>query len=342
MRGLDYWHPAMLSRKLTHKPVSIKLCNKDIVLFRAKDGSIGALEDCCLHRRMRLSKGRVEGNCLVCPYHSWRYSQNGEVKSPGTPNLRLYARRFEAIERQGAIWVKSFDSVASFPEIEVVGYRHVCTLHHSFNIPLELVIDNFSEAEHTPTTHAMIGFDLERLCEVEIHVELTEDTVRIVTAGPQRKRPIPRILEWMFRLHRGDWFVDEWVTYFSPIYAVYSHSWINQATGELLERGMRTAVFFNPVDKEKTDLMTFVFAPHGSGTQLNFDFLFKPLIRIAFYYDILQDKRMLENLADKSTALSGMKLGRFDRPLGEIRKRIDCIYWGKQQSMVEDEKVLSS
>jgi hypothetical protein len=38
--------------------------------------------------------------------------------------------------------------------------------------------------------------------------------------------------------------------------------------------------------------------------------------------------RILEGLADKSTAIDGMKLSRFDRVLGLNRERIERIYRG--------------
>jgi vanillate O-demethylase monooxygenase subunit len=332
IKALDYWHPVILSQKLTSKPTSVKLCNKDIVLFRTKEG-IGALEDCCVHRRMCLSKGWVKDDCLVCPYHAWSYSYSGEVKSPSTPNLRIHTRQYNAIERYGAIWIKSFRSEASFPNIDTAGYQHICTLYHRFDIPLELVLDNFSEAEHTPVIHATLGYALEHLSKIDIQIELTDDTIRVVTSGPQRKRSIPRLLERILGLHRGDWFISEWKTYFSPIYIIYDHSWIDRATGQFLQQGTKTFVFFNPVNNETTDLITFVFTPQKPSILYA---ALKPLINFMFDYEILQDKRILNNLASKNTSLEGMRLGRFDVSLKETRKRVDYVYWGIEPSKVRD------
>jgi hypothetical protein len=50
------------------------------------------------------------------------------------------------------------------------------------------------------------------------------------------------------------------------------------------------------------------------------------MIRKMLDHEIKLDVRILENLADKSTHLDGMKLSRFDRVLGLNRERIDKIY----------------
>ena len=45
-------------------------------------------------------------------------------------------------------------------------------------------------------------------------------------------------------------------------------------------------------------------------------------------YEIAQDAKMIDQLADKSTSIEGMKLSRFDRPLAMHRDRIERVYRG--------------
>ncbi|MDJ0569828.1 MAG: hypothetical protein QNJ53_12370 [Pleurocapsa sp. MO_192.B19] len=47
-------------------------------------------------------------------------------------------------------------------------------------------------------------------------------------------------------------------------------------------------------------------------------------------YELKKDKEILEHLADKQMPLSEMQLGRYDRVLGENRKRIDHLYRGNR------------
>lgn len=66
MAAIDHWHPVLSSKALREQPVAVRLAGHNIVLFRGEDGKIGALEDCCPHRRMRLSCGSVVNHRLQC------------------------------------------------------------------------------------------------------------------------------------------------------------------------------------------------------------------------------------------------------------------------------------
>src|ERR687885_2864467 len=114
MAELDHWHPVLLSRRLRRKPVGVRLAGRPIVLFRTPDG-VGALNDVCPHRRMRLSAGRVIGDRLQCSYHGWTFDACGQGESPGTPKLHACAESFEAPEAHGAVWVRARGAATRFP-----------------------------------------------------------------------------------------------------------------------------------------------------------------------------------------------------------------------------------
>src|SRR3954469_1154862 len=98
MGMLDHWQPMLASRNLRDKPVGTRLAGKDIALFRTASGQVGALDDQCPHRRMRLSQGRVHGEKLMCGYHGWTFDCEGNGESPGTPKLHACASTFDARE----------------------------------------------------------------------------------------------------------------------------------------------------------------------------------------------------------------------------------------------------
>ena len=146
MATLDHWHPILPARQLRSRPVAVRLHGTDIVLFRTSAGQIGALEDRCPHRRMKLSLGAVVNDRLQCTYHGWTYDCSGAGQSPGTPKLHVTARRFDAVERMGFIWVKAVESQPEFPQFPTLatdGYFNLCTLHHEVKAPLEVTVDNF-------------------------------------------------------------------------------------------------------------------------------------------------------------------------------------------------------
>jgi phenylpropionate dioxygenase-like ring-hydroxylating dioxygenase large terminal subunit len=276
---------------------------------------------------MRLSRGKVVGHQLQCTYHGWTFNSSGEGESPGTPKLRACATSFEAVERHGAVWLKSPGSPASFPVFEVDGHYHVCTLQHQVRAPLELVLDNFTEIEHTPTTHAIFGYPLERMAEVEVRFEPTETAVRVTNVGPPKDLPL--YLRFLLGVRGGYRFYDDWTTYFSPVYSIYDHWWADPDTGRESKVRWRLYIFFVPRDEQDTTVMTFAYTKSSWPGKYGCVRLFKWLIVRMLNYEIDLDIAILENLADKSPGLEGMKLSRFDRVLGLNRERIARIYRGE-------------
>jgi hypothetical protein len=56
------------------------------------------------------------------------------------------------------------------------------------------------------------------------------------------------------------------------------------------------------------------------------------LFRRKLWQTVEEDVFLLENLADKSASLEGMKLSRFDSVLGLTRERLRRIYYGERES----------
>jgi phenylpropionate dioxygenase-like ring-hydroxylating dioxygenase large terminal subunit len=326
MAMLDHWHPVLRSKRLRRKPVAVRLAGKQIALFRSEGGQVGALEDCCPHRRMRLSLGKVVKHRLQCSYHGWTYDCAGNGESPATPKLFAQATAFETAERFGFIWLKSRDSQPVFPHFDVDGWYNICNLEHTVKAPLEVTLDNFCEIEHTPTTHDFFGYDPKRMHEIQVRFEPTETSVRVINVGP------PKRIAWIYRFLLGikrTWqFNDDWTTYFSPVYSVYDHWWSDPASGRDSRVRWRLYIFFTPLDDEETAITTFAFTksrywgPDGSM------WLARWLMRRKLDHEIRLDVRILEGLADKRPDIEGMKLSRFDRVLGLNRERIEKIYRG--------------
>src|SRR5829696_3906027 len=72
----NLWYPIACSSEIGSRPVGRELWHKPIVLFRTSNGRLGALEDRCAHRFVRLSHGRLitgDEDSLECAYHGWRF-----------------------------------------------------------------------------------------------------------------------------------------------------------------------------------------------------------------------------------------------------------------------------
>jgi nitrite reductase/ring-hydroxylating ferredoxin subunit len=84
---------------------------RDLVLFRDEDGAAHLLDAYCPHLGAHLAVGgRVEGSCLRCPFHGWRFEgDDGRcVEIPYARNERIpskaRARTFPTVERNGLVW----------------------------------------------------------------------------------------------------------------------------------------------------------------------------------------------------------------------------------------------
>jgi len=73
-----YWFPVGCSEFLTTKPLRVKLLGEELVLYRGTDGQPVVMALRCAHRGVALDHGRVEGDCIRCPYHGWLYDRSGQ------------------------------------------------------------------------------------------------------------------------------------------------------------------------------------------------------------------------------------------------------------------------
>lgn len=157
----DYWYPAEWSARLRRgQATEVMFWGRSIALYRTEAGSVHALANRCAHRQLKLSKGEVSKDCLVCPYHGWTYDGSGNVVEiphdlfgHRMPKYRVpsYAVR----ERYGLIWILPCDALPAqdraMPEISElegsnpwsrISIDFTWKAHHS------MVIDNVSDFTH--------------------------------------------------------------------------------------------------------------------------------------------------------------------------------------------------
>jgi phenylpropionate dioxygenase-like ring-hydroxylating dioxygenase large terminal subunit len=84
---LNDWHVVAAATDIVpDKLVPLTLFERDLVAWRDAGGEVHVWEDLCLHRGSRLSKGFIQNNRVVCPYHGWNYDGSGQcVLMPYAP-----------------------------------------------------------------------------------------------------------------------------------------------------------------------------------------------------------------------------------------------------------------
>lgn len=99
-----------------------------LVVVRGDDGIVRAFRNSCRHRGMAVAKGSGCARALICPYHSWVFGLDGNLKhipgADGFPGLDQATHGLVAVtaeERGGLIFVTQEDPVSNgaldaFPE----------------------------------------------------------------------------------------------------------------------------------------------------------------------------------------------------------------------------------
>src|SRR5229473_2369209 len=106
-----FWQPIQRAEDLPRghaKP--IRIMSEDFTLYRGEAGTPHLVDFRCAHRGTQLSTGWVEGDCIRCFYHGWKYDGAGQcVEQPA--------------EDAG---FASKVRIASYPTEEYLGLIFVC------------------------------------------------------------------------------------------------------------------------------------------------------------------------------------------------------------------------
>jgi phenylpropionate dioxygenase-like ring-hydroxylating dioxygenase large terminal subunit len=106
----NLWYPVAPSWQVQNAPIGITRLGDRIVLWRAADGQVNALEDRCPHRRARLSLGWNLSDRVACWYHGVEVEGSGTVrKVPASAHCPMEGqkrvRSYPVRERAGAIFL---------------------------------------------------------------------------------------------------------------------------------------------------------------------------------------------------------------------------------------------
>lgn len=163
------WYVAAESAEVTcDTPLARTLLNEPVVLFRTRAGTPVALADACPHRYAPLSLGRIEGDCIRCPYHGSVYDQSGRCVSVpgqrGRHGMQVTLRSYPLQERHGYVWIwpgnpAHVDGGAGIPEWFAPAdpgsrdWQGRADRFLSMPVYYELINDNLHDVSHVEFVH---------------------------------------------------------------------------------------------------------------------------------------------------------------------------------------------
>lgn len=165
MKFEDFWYVVALSNQLkTNKVLSRKVLGEWLAVFRGKDGKPVALQDRCIHRNSRLSKGKVCQGKIECPYHGWVYDDTGKVVSVPSQGKNFCASKtrkspaYQTKEQDGYVYVRLSsnpdEEFAPFkmPFYQQPGWETVRVINR-FHNNVTNCAENFIDIPHTASVH---------------------------------------------------------------------------------------------------------------------------------------------------------------------------------------------
>ncbi len=338
---LRHWHPVAPAARVTRKPLAVQCCGVPIALFRTGAG-IAALYDRCAHRRMPLSHGSVGPEGVTCPYHGCRFSADGTGYCPTTRSNRFRVPVFETRTLHDVVWVRSRDAAHAstddlasdsglHPHLAEDDHAFACVIAKDIAAPLQLVVDNMTELEHTGLVHKQLAFGIDDFETVETRCQHDHEQVTIFYRG--RQRPLPLYLSLLSGLRRGDVYVQTAAVSFTPPCATYRLWWTVGKDGNTRSFGLRFVNYYTEVDANRTSLFSFVYWKIG-GTLMNaFSRLSLPIFERIVSAELERDKAIIEKMPWKEATPDWFQLNRFDRPLIATR-RLMARHYAPSRSVV--------
>jgi vanillate O-demethylase monooxygenase subunit len=182
------WYVAGWSNEINAQPIARTFLDEPVVLYRANDGALVALEDRCCHRGMPLSLGEVVGNNIRCEYHGMVFDGTGRcIEIPNQPHIPPTAkvRSFPIAEKDNLVWIWMGEPENARSE-EIVAYPFHKTWPYrskSERLPCNylMVSDNLLDQTHAAYVHkSTLASDTDAYARAEMQISPTPDGVKFI------------------------------------------------------------------------------------------------------------------------------------------------------------------
>ena len=160
---MNTWYVAAWDHELIDgKLLARTILDQPVLLYKGDSGRAVALDNRCCHRGAKLSKGRLEGDCVRCMYHGLKFDPSGKcVQIPGQDVIpaKLGVRSYPVAERDHIVWIWPGDPakadpalIVDIPYLRDPAWRGVPDYMH-YDADYRLIVDNLSDFAHLAFVH---------------------------------------------------------------------------------------------------------------------------------------------------------------------------------------------
>jgi 5,5'-dehydrodivanillate O-demethylase len=193
-----FWQPICCSYELAAgRPLPIRILGEGFTLYRGESGNPHLVGARCAHRGTQLSVGWIEGECIRCFYHGWKYDGSGQcveqpaegesfadkIRIPGYPVKEYIGLIFAYLGEGEPPPLPRYPSFENSEiSLDVAGVRRICNYFNNIDNSLDSVHVRFVHQRHRDSVedHVVLG-------DPVISVEETEWGVRRYVKYPNGK-----------------------------------------------------------------------------------------------------------------------------------------------------------
>jgi len=160
-----FWQPIYIADRLQPgHALPIQAMGEKFTLYRGESGATYVVDFRCAHRGTQLSVGWVEGECIRCFYHGWKYDGTGQCVEQPAEDVSFAAkvkiRSYPTREYLGLIFTYlgpgTTPPFSRHPQLEQDGVLDVSSYIRNCNYFNTL--ENGVDQAHVPFTHAKSNF----------------------------------------------------------------------------------------------------------------------------------------------------------------------------------------
>lgn len=166
------WYAACYSDEIAVGEVKpLRAFGKELAMWRGEDGQVRVIDAYCKHLGAHMAHGgKVAGNRLECPFHAWRYDEQGSVQEiPYARVIPPQAKRpcggWPTEEGSGFIWIW-YHPNGEAPQWERVDFAEVGDPEWTefdrydwvVHAPLQFLAENSADLAHFTYVHGTATF----------------------------------------------------------------------------------------------------------------------------------------------------------------------------------------